>query len=126
MTIKYIKDTYNLPIKRGCRVLFKLGKHWETGAVCSADHHIIIKPDNRQNHRVRFHPLDRDNLIYQCDYEHNLNEVLKGVIEIYEIYAGSEGFQPITAPEAYQQRLINQMKDIARDLIIKYCFIKNL
>lgn len=33
--------------------------------------------------------------------------------EIYEVYAGSEGFIPETAPEAYQQRLIKQMVALA-------------
>src|SRR3972149_3504134 len=33
--------------------------------------------------------------------------------EVYEIWAGSEGFTPQTAPEGYQQRLIEQMRDAA-------------
>jgi len=33
--------------------------------------------------------------------------------EIYEVYAGSEGFIPETCPEAYQQQLIKEMSDIA-------------
>lgn len=33
--------------------------------------------------------------------------------EIYEVYAGSESFIPETAPEAYLQRLLKQMADIA-------------
>ena len=33
--------------------------------------------------------------------------------EIYEVYAGSDGFIPETCPEAYQQQLIKEMSDIA-------------
>ena len=33
--------------------------------------------------------------------------------EIIEIYAGMEGFIPVTAPEAYQKRIIEQMYKIA-------------
>jgi hypothetical protein len=41
---------------------------------------------------------------------HDLKEALR---EIYEVYAGSDGFIHETAPETYQQRLIKQMADIA-------------
>ena len=34
--------------------------------------------------------------------------------EVYEIWAGSDGMVPETAPEAYQERLINQMRDAAK------------
>ena len=44
-----------------------------------------------------------------------LNAALK---EIYEIWAGSEGIPlPTTAPEAYLLRLIEQMRDVARDAL---------
>jgi len=33
--------------------------------------------------------------------------------EIYEVYAGSEGFIPETCAEARQQQLIKEMSDIA-------------
>jgi hypothetical protein len=33
--------------------------------------------------------------------------------EVYEIYAGMEGFQPETAPEGYQCRIIEQMREAA-------------
>jgi hypothetical protein len=33
--------------------------------------------------------------------------------EIAEIYTGSEGFIPNTAPEDYQQRLLKQMYEVA-------------
>lgn len=32
--------------------------------------------------------------------------------EAYEVYAGSDGLIPQTAPEAYQQQLLNQMAEI--------------
>jgi len=33
--------------------------------------------------------------------------------EVFEIYAGMDGFRPETAPEGYQQRIIEQMRDAA-------------
>lgn len=40
--------------------------------------------------------------------------------EVYEIWAGIEGFIPATAPEAYQQRIIDQMREAAaRGLSVK-------
>lgn len=36
-----------------------------------------------------------------------------GMREIYEVWAGSDGFIPETAPEGYQQQIIKQMVDIA-------------
>lgn len=44
-------------------------------------------------------------------------ELLAGMKEIYEIWAGSEGFVPQTAPEAYQQHLLLQIKDVAARFI---------
>ena len=41
-------------------------------------------------------------------------ETLRAAIrEIYEVWAGSECFITTTAPEAYQKKLIGQMKDRA-------------
>lgn len=37
--------------------------------------------------------------------------------EIYEVWAGSEGFVAETAPEAYQQRVIEKMKNIAKEAL---------
>ena len=43
------------------------------------------------------------------------NEALRQAMrEIYEVWAGSDGFIPETAPEGYQQYLIKQMIDIAQ------------
>jgi hypothetical protein len=45
-------------------------------------------------------------------------EVLRAAMrDIYEVWAGSEGFIPETAPEAYQQQLIEQMRDIAAEYL---------
>ena len=40
-------------------------------------------------------------------------ELEAGMREIYEVWAGSDGFIPETAPEGYQQQIIKQMVDIA-------------
>lgn len=42
-----------------------------------------------------------------------VDELRQGMREIYEVWAGSESFIPETAPEAYQQKLIEEMRDIA-------------
>ena len=42
-----------------------------------------------------------------------IEELQDAFREIYEVYAGSEGFIPETCPEAYQQQLIKEMSDIA-------------
>ena len=42
-----------------------------------------------------------------------IEELQDAFREIYEVYAGSEGFIPETCPEAYQQQLIKEMAEIA-------------
>ena len=42
-----------------------------------------------------------------------ITELENAFREIYEVYAGSDGFIPETCPEAYQQQLIKEMSDIA-------------
>jgi hypothetical protein len=42
-----------------------------------------------------------------------VQELEAALREVYEVYAGSDGFVPETAPEAYQERLIKQMAQIA-------------
>ena len=39
--------------------------------------------------------------------------------EIIEIYAGMDGFEPETAPEAYQKRIIEQMYEVARRALLE-------
>jgi len=42
------------------------------------------------------------------------NEQLKAALrDVYEVWAGSEGFIPKTASEAYQQKIIRNMRDYA-------------
>jgi len=45
--------------------------------------------------------------------ENRIVEIEAGMREIYEVYAGSEGFIPETCAEGYQQQLIKEMSDIA-------------
>ena len=42
-----------------------------------------------------------------------IEELQNAFREIYEVYAGSEGFIPETCAEGYQQQLIKEMADIA-------------
>lgn len=59
------------------------------------------------------------------DYERELltkkndspSKAVQALKEIYEVWAGSEGYVPVTAPEAYQKRLIEQMRDIASEAL---------
>lgn len=42
-----------------------------------------------------------------------ISELETSMREIYEVWAGSEGIVTTTTPEAYQTRLIEEMRDIA-------------
>jgi len=42
-----------------------------------------------------------------------IEELQNAFREIYEVYAGSDGFIPETCAEGYQQQLIKEMADIA-------------
>lgn len=46
--------------------------------------------------------------------------------DIYEVYAGSDGFVPQYASEAYQQRLLKQMADIAAATFTKETTVSTL
>lgn len=59
-----------------------------------------------------YHPMNEEEQCPSC-HESAQSDPLAGMHEICEIWAGSEGFIPQTAPEAYQQRLIRQMVDVA-------------
>lgn len=43
-----------------------------------------------------------------------LTTAMRALREVYEIWGGMEGFEPQTAPEAYQRRIIEQMRDAAQ------------
>ena len=45
--------------------------------------------------------------------EKRIEELQNAFREIYEVYAGSDGFIPETCAEGYQQQLIKEMADIA-------------
>ena len=53
-----------------------------------------------------------------------INEKIQPLIdahkELVEVYAGLEGFKTETAPEAYQQRIIEQMYGIAKTALEEY------
>ena len=46
-------------------------------------------------------------------YRSQVQVLREAVHQITEVYIGSDGFKPETAPEAYQQHLIKQMYDEA-------------
>jgi len=52
-------------------------------------------------------------LTKNAELRQRITELEDAFREIYEVYAGSEGFIPETCPEAYQQQLIKEMSDIA-------------
>jgi hypothetical protein len=64
MSIEYIRKTYGVPAKIGGKVRCKAWDGWCNGTITSADHHVIVRPDNWPNARLRYHPLDTDNLEY--------------------------------------------------------------
>ena len=52
---------------------------------------------------------DKDNAALKVRIE----ELESAMREIYEVYAGSDGFIPETCAEGYQQQLIKEMAEIA-------------
>ena len=52
------------------------------------------------------------------DYIEEIETLRAKLREIYEVWAGSEGFATKTAPEAYQSFLIKEMRDIAASSFI--------
>lgn len=46
-------------------------------------------------------------------YANRVSELRLAMHDIYEVYAGSEGFIPQTCPEAYLQQLVKEMAEIA-------------
>lgn len=56
MTMDYIRQTYDVPAKRGARVEYTGGKAPEQGTITGADGaHLMIKLDSRK-HSLPFHP----------------------------------------------------------------------
>lgn len=64
MSMEYIRKTYGVQVRRGMRVKCKAWDGWCDGAITSATHYVIVRPDKWPNKRLMFHPLDSDNLIY--------------------------------------------------------------
>ena len=52
--------------------------------------------------------LDLQGVIVE-EQRQRIEELETTIREAYEVYAGSDGFTPETAPEAYQQKLISDM-----------------
>ena len=46
-------------------------------------------------------------------------ELVKALEEIREIYAGMDGFCPLTAPEAYQDKILKEIWELARKALSK-------
>ena len=47
--------------------------------------------------------------------EEEIERLKQALHDIYEVYAGMDGFIRETCPEGYQNMIIQQMADIARD-----------
>ncbi len=58
MSMEYIRKHYNVPAKRGGKVRFFFGGQWNTGTIKSANHRLIIAPDQYPRNRLIFHPTD--------------------------------------------------------------------
>ncbi len=57
--------------------------------------------------------LDKDARIEEL--EAVINELESRIHEAYEVYVGSEGFKPETAPEAYLQELVYKMASTLKE-----------
>ena len=51
--------------------------------------------------------------------QRRITELEDAFREIYEVYAGSEGFIPETCAESYQQQLVKEMAEIAAEYMRK-------
>jgi hypothetical protein len=59
-----------------------------------------------------------ENLIIEnANLKREREEILKLIQEAYEVWVGSEGFEPKTAPEAYQQKLIKGMSELLKEAL---------
>jgi hypothetical protein len=58
MSLKYIRNYYHVPAKRGGKVKFYFAGNWHTGRITSADHHLRVAPDDLPIRRLIFHPED--------------------------------------------------------------------
>lgn len=64
MSMRYIREVYGLPIKRGMKVKVKAWDGWCEGWITSATHYVIVKPRGWPNARLRYHPTDYENIQY--------------------------------------------------------------
>jgi uncharacterized protein (DUF1330 family) len=67
MSMEYIRKTYNVPAKRGGRVMLKRGRVSMLGTIVRATHYVYIRFDDSKL-AVPFHPKD-DSLSYLPDKE---------------------------------------------------------
>jgi len=58
MTMKYVRDRYGVPAKRGGKVRFKFEGEWVGGHILSATSHVFVAPDASPDIRLIFHPND--------------------------------------------------------------------
>jgi hypothetical protein len=77
-----------------------------------------LKAAKRCNDEDRDHMQEAVNALRRSQdhtaIQTRLNTAMQALREVYEIWAGMEGFESQTAPEAYQRRIIEQMRDAAQ------------
>lgn len=67
MTVKWVNSYYDLQLKKGLRVGFKVMDEVHYGTITSATHRVFVKPDNLKKMRLQFHPRDIIILENGCD-----------------------------------------------------------
>lgn len=75
--------------------------------------------DDMQSAFNRLQTSEQQLQIKMIALERENAELRRALQDVYEVWAGSDGFIPQTAPEGYQKRLIEQMRDIASAAIAR-------
>jgi hypothetical protein len=69
MTVKWVNKHYNMNLRKGMRVGFKIGGEMYYGVVTWATHSVYIKPEISESIRLQISP---ENIIILEDHE-NIN-----------------------------------------------------
>jgi len=122
-----VEDTKALlPNKHEADVPLRPTEHHDWWCVSIMERRKRIAAENEyENEKLRAAVLDlrgqveaeqeqaRKDAFYVADLLHEIEKLRAAMHDIYEVYAGSEGFIPQTCPEAYLQERVKEMAYIA-------------
>ena len=99
---------------------------WDSDAVHAAldPCGYVIKQKDKEIERLRKNQITGEVIGRVADLHAEIRELKaeneqmrQALRDVYEVWAGSDGFIPETASEAYQQRLILKMRDYASTVL---------